>query len=133
MNTTMKTLLIALGLGFSATAQEAADYVAILEKPGYIAKVMAVENTTEMNVYIANKMNHRLEFKLKNAAGEEIYSQIIAKNKPQARLKLNMNKLPNGYYEVEMSDKYSKSVKLFRKGVEVVAAWPVETLIAINY
>lgn len=132
MNTTIKTLAIVLGLSIANKIQAQDPAVTLIDKPGYVAKMITIPNTNTMKVYVGNIENQRLYFSVKNSTGEILYSRNISKNEPQAYLKLNLDDLPDGVYNIEMADRNTKSVKSFRKGTEFVVTKPIGTLVALN-
>lgn len=132
MNTTIKTLAIALGLGIANQVQAQQPAVTIIDQPGYIAKMIPIENTNTMKVYVANPEAQPLHFAVKDATGAILYSRNISKKEPQAYIKLNLDELPDGVYNVVMSDKASSTSQSFRKGSEYVAARPIGNLVAIK-
>ena len=132
MNTTFKTFAIALGLGFANSVQAQEPSATVIDTPGYIAKMIPVANSNTMKVYVGNIEKQKLSFAVKDQAGNTLFSRNITKNEPQAYLKLSLDELPDGVYNVEMSDKTNKTVKSFRKGTEYVVTKPIGTLVAIN-
>jgi hypothetical protein len=132
MNTTLKTFAIALGLGIANTVQAQEPNATVIDTPGYIAKMIPIANTNTMKVYVGNLDAQKLSFAVKDQSGAILFSRNISKNEPQAYLRLSLDELPDGVYNVEMGDKNSKTVKSFRKGSDYVVAKPIGTLVAIN-
>jgi hypothetical protein len=132
MNTTLKTFAIALGLGLANSVQAQQPSATVIDTPGYIAKMITVPNTNTMKVYVGNIEKQKLSFSLRNEAGEVLFTRNIYKNEPQAYLRLSLDELPDGVYNVELGDKTSKATKSFRKGSDFVVTKPIGTLVAIN-
>ena len=132
MNTTIKTLALALGLGFANSVQAQEPNVILVDQPGYIAKMTTIPNTNTMKIYVGNIESQKLYFSVKDVSGTILFSRNISKNEPQASLKLSLEDLPDGVYNLEISDKTSKSIKSFRKGTEYIVTKPIGTLVALN-
>lgn len=132
MNTALKTFAIALGLGIANTVQAQEPSSTVIDTPGYIAKMIAIPNTNTMKVYVGNIEKQKLSLTLKSEKGEILYSKYIYKNEPQAYLRLSLEELPDGVYNVELGDKAGKTMKSFRKGSDFVVTKPIGTLVAIN-
>ena len=132
MNTTLKTFAIALGLGFANQVQAQEPSATIIDTPGYIAKMITVPNTNTMKVYVGNIEKQRLTVSVKDLAGITLFSRNISKNEPQAYLRLSLDELPDGVYNVELGDKAGKTSKSFRKGSDFVVTKPIGTLVALN-
>lgn len=132
MNTTIKTFAIALGLGIANSVQAQEPSATVIDTPGYIAKMITIPNTNTMKVYVGNIEAQKLSFCLKDQSGTTLFSRNIYKNEPQAYLRINLDELPDGVYNVEMGDKTSKTVKSFRKGSDFVVTKPIGTLVAVN-
>ena len=131
MNTTIKTVAIALGISFAAQAQHELS-VSEVAKEGYYAKMTIKPNESKMRILVANLENQNLWLKLLDDQKREVFSRSIGKKEPQAHVVLNMEELPKGIYTVEVSNKTSSASKAFRKGEELVVTRPVETLVAVN-
>ncbi len=133
MNTSVKSIAIALGLGIATTNVQAQESNAtVIDTPGYIAKMITAPNSTQLKVLVGNLDGQKLFFTVKDANGNALYSRNIGKNEPQAYIKLKMDELPDGIYKIELADKNSANSKSFRKGTEVIVSRPSETLVAIN-
>ncbi|MES2797555.1 MAG: hypothetical protein V4683_16420 [Bacteroidota bacterium] len=132
MNSTFKTLAIALGLSIANSVQAQEPNVTLIDNPGYIAKVITVPNTNSMKVYVGNIENQKLSFNVKDASGALLFSRNISKNEPQAYIKLSLDELPDGIYSIEMGDKNSKTVKSFKKVAAYAVTKPIGSLVAIN-
>ena len=132
MNTTLKTFAIALGLSIANSVQAQEPNATVIDTPGYIAKMIPVANTNTMKVYVGNLDAQKLSFAVKDQSGTILFSRNISKNEPQAYLRLSLDELPDGVYNVEMGDKSGKTVKSFRKGTDYVVTKPIGTLVAIK-
>jgi hypothetical protein len=133
MNTKFKNVALAIVFGMATTSLQAQEANAtVVETPHYIAKMITTPNSTELKVMVGNIANEKLFLTMKDANGNALYTRKIAKNEPQAYIKLNMDQLPDGVYSVEMADKNGRSTKSFRKGTEVIVSRPIETLVALK-
>ncbi len=81
MNTTIKTIALALGIGFAAQAQEISN-LSEISTPDYYAKMTIQENSTKMRVLMANIKNQNVTFKLKDAKKNNLYCTVLRKNEP---------------------------------------------------
>ena len=131
MNTTIKTVAIALGLSFAAQAQQSTS-ISEVEKEGYYAKMTIQPNESKMRILVANLEGQNLWLKLKDEANHAVFTRAIGKKQTQAHVVLNMEELPAGIYTVELSNKTSSASKSFRKGAELIVTRPAETLVAVN-
>ena len=132
MNTTIKTIAIALGLGIANQVQAQEPSATVIDTPGYIAKMIPVPNSNTMKVYVGNIEKQKLTVSVKDQSGIILFSRSISKNEPQAYLRLSLDELPDGVYNVELGDKAGKTMKSFRKGSDYVVAKPIGSLVAIN-
>lgn len=132
MNTTIKTIALALGLGLAGTvsAQELSSETAI-DHPNFLAKMITFKESNTMKVYVGNVKNESLSFVLKDDKGHTLFSRNISKKEPQAYIRLSMDELPVGIYNVELSDKTASVTKQFKKG-DLIVARPSTSLVAIN-
>lgn len=132
MSTSIKTVVMALGLGFTTQVKAQEPNVTIIDNPGYLAKMTTTSNSNVLKVYVGNIVNQKLSLTLKDVNDNLLFSKVVDKNEPQASIRLSLNELPDGIYKVELADKNSKTVKSFKKGSEVIVTRPAETLVAIN-
>lgn len=131
MNTTFKTIALALTIGL-ANVSQAQEVATTIDEKAYVAKIIPIANTNTMKVYVGNIEAQKLNVTLKDQAGIILYSRTIRKNEPQAYLRINFDQLPDGVYNVEMGNNESKTVKAFRKGSDYIAAKTIGTLVALN-
>lgn len=131
MNTTFKTIALALTIGI-ANVSQAQEVATTIDEKAYVAKIIPIANTNTMKVYVGNIEAQKLNVTLKDQAGIILYSRTIRKNEPQAYLRINFDQLPDGVYNVEMGNNESKTVKAFRKGSDYIAAKTIGTLVALN-
>ena len=132
MNTSIKTLILALGIGLTAQVKAQETNVTIVDNPGYLAKMTTSSNSNVLKVYVGNIANQKLSVTLKDVNDNLLFTKRVNRNERQASIRLRLNELPDGIYKVELSDKKSKTVKSFKKGSEVIVTRPAETLVAIN-
>jgi hypothetical protein len=134
MNTTFKSVALALGLGLATTTAKAqeASFSTVIDSPAYIAKMITYPNSSQMKVMVANTEGKKLFFTVRDEKGNALYSKIISKYEPQAFIRLNMEELTNGVYKIEIGDSKTHASKTFRKGGDTVVSRPIETLVAIN-
>ena len=132
MRTTMKTFVMAFGVGLTMQANAQEANITVIDNPGYLAKMTTTSNSNVLKVYVGNILNQKLNVRLVDANGNALFKKYVSKSEPQASIKLDLDYLPDGIYSVEMSDSNSKIVKSFKKGTEVIVTRPTETLVALN-
>jgi endonuclease III len=132
MRTTMKTFVMAFGIGLAIQANAQEANITVIDNPGYLAKMTTTSNSNVLKVYVGNILGQKLSVKLMDSNGNSLFNQYVNKREPQASINLDLSELPDGIYNVEMSDSNSKTVKSFKKGTEVIVTRPTETLVALN-
>ncbi len=70
-----------------------------------------IENTMKMNLSVNNKRNTALQITLKNADGEELYSEIVGKKYPAYKRAFDLAGLADGSYQFEISNGRTSIVK----------------------
>lgn len=103
MKTTIKTLVIALGLAFSLTAN-AADGIAVTVNENFIVKVEYTNAIEGSQIY------------LEDSRGEMLYSEF-AGNLSNDFKTLSLEELPVGKYFLIYEDEYAKSYTIINKSI----------------
>jgi hypothetical protein len=106
MKTLVKSLALALSLGFVTTAATFAE-----TNPGGRPAVVASYKTGiytsvdgRLVISLDKQTGGAVDVRLKNSEGSTVYSQRIGKNETQYRAKLDVSALPDGSYEVEITN-----------------------------
>jgi hypothetical protein len=133
MNQKTRILAIALSMGFFFQTKSQNLNSSVIDTPNYLAKMIPTESATSMRVYVGNIAHKKLQLSIKDIEGNEIYTRFLGKKQPQAAFRVDLSKMPNGIYVLELlDDDNNRSSKFFRKGNEVIAAGLTETLVALN-
>ena len=106
MKTLIKSLALALSLGIVTSATSFAE-----ANPGG-RPATAVSYQSSVYTTVAGKLTIALDkqtggavdVRLKNAGGEVVYSQHIGKNESKYRSRLDLSELPDGVYQVEITN-----------------------------
>jgi hypothetical protein len=134
MDQKSKLLTIALFLGLITQTKAQNLNSSVINTPFYLAKMIPAPSATSMRVYVGNIAHKKLWLNIKDIEGNDIYTRFLGKKQPQAAFNVDLSKVPNGIYILElMDDDNNRSSKFFRKGNEVIAAGLTETLVALNY
>ncbi|GAB3694416.1 hypothetical protein GCM10027592_15300 [Spirosoma flavus] len=132
MKTLVKSLALALTLGFVTVANTFAD-----TNPGRRAEKAAtfktgIYMTTNGKLAIAldKEKGGYVDIVLKNADGKELYSQRLNRNESMYRSRLNLSELPNGTYQLEITN----GVDTTRQTITIATQTPQRTIeaVAIN-
>ena len=132
MKTLIKPLLVAFALSFVTVSASLADANPIGRRATVATYKASVYPTIQGKLQIAlNKETGGMVYvQLKDAAGQVLFSQQVGKNETASRLRLNLSDLPDGAYQVEISngvDTTIHNVKLATQKPDAPAR-----LIAIN-
>ncbi len=106
MKTILKSLLFSLSLGVFTSMVSFAEAKPV-GRPANIAAYKAGVYTTvsgQLSIALNKEIGGAVDIRLKNAGGTVLYSQHLGKNESQYRTRLNMNELPDGTYQVEISN-----------------------------
>ena len=109
----MKTLIKSLALAFSlAVVTSAASFANTTEanpigRPSSAASYKSAIYTTvsgKLNIALDKETGGAVDIKLKNVEGAVVYTQHIGKNESKYRTRLNLSELPDGVYQVEITN-----------------------------
>ncbi|MBD2701841.1 hypothetical protein IC229_14410 [Spirosoma sp. BT702] len=132
MKTLIKSLALALTLGFVTVANTFAD-----TNPGRRAEKVAtfktgIYTTTsgKLSIALDKEKGGYVDILLKNAEGKVLYSQRMNKNESVYRTRLNLSELPDGAYQLEITN----GVDTTRQTVTIATKNPQRTIeaVAIN-
>ncbi|MDB5239861.1 MAG: hypothetical protein JWP57_486 [Spirosoma sp.] len=106
MKTFFKPLLLSLAFSLVSLSATLAD-----SNPGNRTKTVAlfktgIYSTAEGKLQIAleKETGGAVDVKLKNKDGKVLFSQHLGKKEKAARLRLNLSELPDGEYQVEVTN-----------------------------
>ncbi len=109
----MKTLIKSLALAFSlAVVTSAASFANTSEvnpiaRPSSVASYKSAIYTTvsgKLNIALDKETGGAVDIKLKNSDGSVVYTQHLGKNESKYRTRLNLSELPDGVYQVEITN-----------------------------
>lgn len=106
MKTLIKSLALALTLGFITSAATFAETNPGV-RPTVVASYQSGIYTTingKLRISLDKQTGGTVDVRLKNAGGAVLYSQHLGKNDSKYRTLLNMNELPDGNYQVEITN-----------------------------
>ena len=106
MKNLIKSLALALTLGIVTSAASFADMKPIGRPNGAVMYRAGVYTTVKGNLNIAldKETGGTIDVRLKNADGTVLYSQQVGKSESQYRSRLNLSVLPDGKYQVEITN-----------------------------
>ena len=106
MKTLIKSLALALSLGIITSAASFAEANPGGRPTAAVAYQSGVYTTVngKLNIALDKQTGGVVDIKLKNAIGEVVYSQHVGKNESKYRTRLNLSELPDGVYQVEITN-----------------------------
>jgi hypothetical protein len=106
MKTLIKSFALALSLGIVTSVASFAE-----TNPGGRPKMAASYKTGiystvsgKLNIALDKEIGGHVDIRLKNADGVVLYSEHLGKNERTCRLRLNLNELEDGTYQVEITN-----------------------------
>ncbi|WP_338869639.1 T9SS type A sorting domain-containing protein [Spirosoma sp. SC4-14] len=105
MKTLIKSLAVAFSLALVTTLGSVAE-----AKPGHPANVASYKAgiyTTadgKLNIALDKQSGGAVDIRLKDTTGEVLYTHHIGKNDTKYRTRLNLSELPDGTYQVEITN-----------------------------
>ena len=106
MKTLIKPLFVALSFAFATVVASPADANPI-GRPAAVATYKSAIYTTaagKLNIALDKQTGGSVDIRLKNADGTVLFSQHLGKNDQKYRTRLNLNELPDGQYQLEMTN-----------------------------
>ena len=94
----MNTLVIPILLGLLPTPDTA--YV----QPSFVTGLYVVQSTGHLRLAVDNHWQRRLSVRLINATHEVVYEDVIARRNQSYRRLFNLDQLPKGMYQLQISD-----------------------------
>ncbi len=132
----MKTLLNSLLVAFTLTLITVSASFAEAN-PGKRATSVATYKTGiytnmagKLNIALDKETTGAVDIKLKNTNGKVLFAQHLTKKEKTARLSLDMDQLPDGVYQLEISNGVDTSVQTVTLGTQQPSA--PNRLVAIN-
>ncbi len=106
MKTLIKSLALALTLGVVTSVASLAN-TTTGDRPTVVASYKSSIYTTvegKLSIALDKQTGGAVDVRLKNAEGKVMYDQHLGRNESQYRTRLNLNELPDGEYQVEMTN-----------------------------
>ncbi len=106
MKTIIKSLALVLSLGFATSAATFAETNPI-SRPSAVASYQSGVYTSidgKLNIALDKQKGGAVDVRLKNSEGKVIYTQHVGKNEDKYRTRLNLSELPDGTYQVEITN-----------------------------
>ncbi len=137
MKNLIKIAAVTFGVGITAVAnaQSFNEVPLTAETPTFMAKFNVSPEIYRLRVQVARKdakEGTTIFMYLKDEKGHEVFSRKFGKKEKQAIVLLNMSKLEEGLYTLEMRDDDGTTTKVFRKGEEMIAVKNTHSLVAIK-
>ena len=109
MKTLIKPLFLALSLGFVASVPSFATPTDAnpIGRPAAVASYKTgiySTQTGKLNIALDKETGGPVDIRLKDATGKVLYSQHLGKNEHGCRVRLNLNDLEDGAYQVEVTN-----------------------------
>ncbi|GAB3900409.1 T9SS type A sorting domain-containing protein [Spirosoma agri] len=83
-----------------------------------------------LNIALDKETKGSVSIKLKNTAGKVLFDQYLGKNEKSTRISLNMNELPDGTYQLEISNGVDTSTQTVTLATKLPSS--PSRLVAIN-
>ncbi|GAB3251727.1 hypothetical protein GCM10027347_10340 [Larkinella harenae] len=133
MKTSLKSLIVAftlIAISFSVAQAEASQPIGRPEKVANFQSVMYLTIDGKVQVAINKELGASVVVKLKNSAGTNYFVQQVGKRQSSVRLRMDVSSLPDGVYQVEISNGLEK----ISRGLTLLTQKPTESprLIAFN-
>ena len=105
MKTSIKSLAFALSFA-AVTATSAFSMAEPINKTTAVSYQESVYKTKDGKLAIAlnKEVGGAVEIRLKNTAGEVLYTHRVTKSESQSRMRLDVSELPDGNYQVEITN-----------------------------
>ncbi|WP_420150950.1 T9SS type A sorting domain-containing protein [Spirosoma sp.] len=106
MKTLIKSLAIAFSLGIVTSAATFSEAKPIVRPAAVAAYKTGIYTTVDGRLSIAldKQTGGAVDIKMTNDAGKVMYSERLGKNESKYRIKLDMSQLPDGVYQVEITN-----------------------------
>ena len=105
MKTSIKSLAIALTFAVVATTSSF-SLAEPINKAAAVSYQESIYTTKDGKLAIAlnKEVGGAVEIRLKSVSGEILYTRHIAKNESQSRMRLDVSELPDGNYQIEITN-----------------------------
>ena len=107
MKTLSKSLLVAFLLTLTSVSVTKADvYMSFVhpKKPVTFQSGMYTTNEGKLRIALNKQTGGAVQIRITNQAGADVFSQQIGKNRQSARLLLDVRNLPDGVYQVSITN-----------------------------
>lgn len=106
MKTLISSLALALSLSIASTNTLLADTTPANHPAAVAAYKSGIYTTTSGNLNIAvdKETGGSVDIRLKNAEGKVLFTRYLSKQERTCRLKLNLNDLADGTYQLEITN-----------------------------
>ncbi|GAB3909250.1 hypothetical protein GCM10028803_46510 [Larkinella knui] len=107
MKTLINSLLVAFTLTaitFSASLAESDKLIGKPKNAAAFQSSMYTTNAGKVQIAVNKQTGGKVEVRLTNSAGKEVFVQSIGKRQEAARLRLDVSALPDGVYQVAISN-----------------------------
>ncbi|MFC5410270.1 T9SS type A sorting domain-containing protein [Larkinella bovis] len=107
MKTLVKSLLVAFTLTFVGFTAAQADINKPIHQPKKAAAFQSGMYTTtqgKLHIAVDKETGGTVVIRLTDQTGKEVFTQSIAKNRPTARVRLDVSNLPDGHYQVSITN-----------------------------
>ncbi|MVM40624.1 T9SS type A sorting domain-containing protein [Spirosoma sp. HMF3257] len=103
MKTLIKSLALALSLGFVTSAASFAELNPGTTAASYKSAVYTTI-TGQLSIALDKQTGGAVDVSLKDAEGKVVYSRHLGKNESKYRTRLNLSELSDGVYQVEITN-----------------------------
>ncbi|GAB3255663.1 hypothetical protein GCM10027347_16960 [Larkinella harenae] len=114
MKTLINTLFAAFTLtvfSFTATQAETHKPIGRPQKAAAFQSAMYTTVDGKLHISVDKQIGGPVVVALKNSAGSDVFAQQIGKRQPGARLRLDVSNLPDGVYQVVISNGVDSSTQ----------------------
>ncbi|WP_138989590.1 T9SS type A sorting domain-containing protein [Larkinella sp. C7] len=133
MKTLVKSLLVAATLTLTTFAVSQAEPGKPVAKPKNTAAFQSSMYTNlagKLQIAVKKETAGTVVVRLVDKAGKEVFVQQVAKRRPAARLSLDVSALPDGVYQVEISNGVETTTQALTLATQQPVAAP--RFVAIN-
>ncbi|MFD1140250.1 T9SS type A sorting domain-containing protein [Larkinella insperata] len=133
MKTFAKTLLVALTVAFTSFNAAQAESHKPIGQPKNVATFQTSMYTTQegkVQIALNKQTGGTVVVRLLDQAGKEIFTQPVGKRLTKARLRLDVSGLPDGVYQVEITNGVETTTQELKLATQKPVA--VQRLVAVN-
>ncbi|RAJ94532.1 putative secreted protein (Por secretion system target) [Larkinella arboricola] len=133
MKALFNTLLVALTVAFTSFTAAQAENHKPIGQPKKVAAFQSGMYTTQegkLQVAVNKETGSAVMVRLVNQAGKEVFAQSIGKRQQAVRLRLDVSNLPDGIYQVEITNGVETTTQELKLDTRKPTA--VQRLVAVN-